>query len=733
MKSIVYFGLGVCIVGNTNGLSLAGMEAITSSLPENLTKSMRCPDLPKDNSTRLGCLIMNWGDLLFGSVDATADLSDRSPSVTNRLYDPAGMAQSVRDGCFSLTALNGDVSPDQYSYSSLSEYKSTVESRSSFSGSMEVSYFLSSMSSSYNHAQTNENQVNKKFSYAKAHAGREIQMAKIKNTCMGTSMSKYMNTASLKLWEDLKENSDDPDVLRAFNSHFRALQPNEWIIGGISWVELTSTISSKSTFDSDAMSRGITAAAGVKFGGFGASASVEMTKAFENQTSKSGMTIITTVQEDNVWPCESGPNLLTLERSSKQYSQEKNACLDEFVNNFESWTPYKTSGYTSSLGVLMQPVDLRNHPGLEKKVAKALYDQTVTCHPVRVRGFRISRISTTPTGKSFTYNLASCNPYCRFEQGSHSLVFERVSGQRGKSSYLVHNVTDPNYNYTSRIALQVAPDGRLYTNYFVPEYRSNNQNAFGYNESREAFTFTSWGTPLKTYPNPLKYVDETGLGGYQYFLDSDARFIGTNLTDPEELNQHTFLLHVNGIRSAMTEQRIELCEPKPNQIQEEGGDASNNDQGSPSNDGGNTGDGNDGQDNPSSDDGNTGGTGDGNDGQGNPSSDDGNTGGTGDGNDGQGNPSKDDGNTGGTGDGNDGQGNPSSDDGNTGGTGDDNDGQGNPSSDDGNTGGTGDGNDGQGNPSNDDGNTGGTGDGNDAKAAQAVTGAGDSPGSCSSI
>mmetsp|Transcript_43663 Transcript_43663/g.69845 ORF Transcript_43663/g.69845 Transcript_43663/m.69845 type:complete len:581 (-) Transcript_43663:19-1761(-) len=571
MKVATYFALSVGTIGNANGL-LMGMPAIISSVPANLTVGMKCHDLKpgetREASERFGCWILANGNTFFGATDIYTDLSESMPRVKNKLYDNKGMADSVRSGCFTITSLNGDVSLDKYSFSSLAGYSRRVQESTKLAVSAKASYLLSSVSASYNSAQDSENKVNSRFSYAKAHIRSEIQLGKVKNNCMGTKMSSFITEGSRQLWEAVKENPDDIDLARSFNAHFRVLHPDEWIIGGIHKFELTSTISSTSTFNSESMSRGVAAAANVGFGAFSVGVSTSMERAFKTETSNSRMTTITQTSEAGAWPCEGASGLLKnfQNLTIEEYGRQKKLCQDEFENKFESWTPYKTSGYSSTLDIMMTPSDRLENPDLEDKLARALHDQNVKCNPVKIRGFRIIRNTSTPT-KNYIYNLAGCDPICRFEQGSPSLVFERVSGTLQKKMYLVHNVTHPAYNNTAYLALTVYVDGRIVA---LPRNLKNPyQTMFGYNETNQAFTFTlrNGTPPIQTFPLPEYYKDETGLPGWQFFLDSDAHFIGTNSTQKDDIHQKTFLLHVNGVRSSMDGKEIELCEPEASSVE----------------------------------------------------------------------------------------------------------------------------------------------------------------------
>mmetsp|Transcript_16461 Transcript_16461/g.35920 ORF Transcript_16461/g.35920 Transcript_16461/m.35920 type:complete len:577 (-) Transcript_16461:40-1770(-) len=549
------------------------VKATISSLPKNLTAAHKCYDVrPGENRTksqRLGCWILANGKSFFGSTDITADLSAPMPKVMNTLYNNEGMANAVRDGCFSLIGTNGEVSINRYKFSSLDSYISSVRDSTNIDVSGKVGYLLSSVSASYTSSQINSKEVASEFSYSKAHVRAEIEFGKVQNNCFGNDMQKYVSRDAMALWEQVKADPSDMGAVRAFNDQFRVFHPDEWTIGGVRTFELTATIYSDSVFDSDAMTQAISAAANVQYGPVSAEVTSSMEKSFNSQVNKTSMKTSTQSSQSGVWPCNGGPDLLSnfSKLSTAEIARQTTICRKEFEDDFESWSPYKITGYSSTIDLVMNATDRSENKNLQKELAVALHDENVKCSPVKVRGFRIVRNSTTSSGKTYVYNLGNClapSSKCRFEKGRASLVFERVAGRYGKHGYDIHNIASPNYTGDATAALTVSKDGHLYGASWAQ--KSFKQN-FGYDSSRKAFTFTAFGKEqaLSVFPNSRFTFDhKLGVNTATYSLNSDATFVGTNTTDPNILNQTDELLHVQGIRASLDGTGIDLCEPEPN-------------------------------------------------------------------------------------------------------------------------------------------------------------------------
>mmetsp|Transcript_16462 Transcript_16462/g.35922 ORF Transcript_16462/g.35922 Transcript_16462/m.35922 type:complete len:585 (-) Transcript_16462:107-1861(-) len=552
------------------------VKATISSLPKNLTAAHKCYDVrPGENRTksqRLGCWILANGKSFFGSTDITADLSAPMPKVMNTLYNNEGMANAVRDGCFSLIGTNGEVSINRYKFSSLDSYISSVRDSTNIDVSGKVGYLLSSVSASYTSSQINSKEVASEFSYSKAHVRAEIEFGKVQNNCFGNDMQKYVSRDAMALWEQVKADPSDMGAVRAFNDQFRVFHPDEWTIGGVRTFELTATIYSDSVFDSDAMTQAISAAANVQYGPVSAEVTSSMEKSFNSQVNKTSMKTSTQSSQSGVWPCNGGPDLLSnfSKLSTAEIARQTTICRKEFEDDFESWSPYKITGYSSTIDLVMNATDRSENKNLQKELAVALHDENVKCSPVKVRGFRIVRNSTASSGKSYVYSLGNClstiNGYapsnCRFEQGKASLMFERVTGVYGRHGYLIHNITDPNYTGNATGILAVSKDGHVYGDRYW-RYGNVWQN-FGYEAARKAFTFTafSWSQALNVFPNSTFTRDPLiGRDTATYLLNSDATFVGTNTTNPDILNQKDELLHVNGIRASLDGKDIDLCEP----------------------------------------------------------------------------------------------------------------------------------------------------------------------------
>mmetsp|Transcript_5539 Transcript_5539/g.9888 ORF Transcript_5539/g.9888 Transcript_5539/m.9888 type:complete len:613 (-) Transcript_5539:14-1852(-) len=591
--------------GTSNAMMRAGMPALVSALPEDESQidpeSLQCRDLregqTRSDNERLGCWILANSNEFFGTPEIGTDLSAALPKVSNVLYDRQGMFNAVREGCFNLVSANGQVERNKYSYSTVEGYKANVESSTSIDISGKGKYLLSTVSASYTSSQDTERKVNNKFSYAKAHVRSELQIGKVYNSCMENSMQKHISSSSRELWEALKANPDDEYILRAFNAHFRTLQTDSWTLGGIYSYDMKTTILENSELDSVAMAKGMEAAASVKFGSFGVDVSTKMSEAFDRETENTKMTTKSEFFDAGISPC---PEMAILLRDNITDKDTINRYMikinDAFQDNFETWTPYKSVGYTSTLDMLLTAEDRERFPNLETKLGQALHDENVRCNPVRMRGFRLIRNKTEGEDETLTLNCAKPDPssrneaLCRFERGvSTPVVLERTSGDYGmykQHAYLIHYVGEKDYVQGEAQALLTICKGaghigQLCAVEYDPVLNSlgtMSNGTFGYNQESNAFTYTGYDqsqfvAARKKEPvarnlnlrrkgghtqNPV-----TNIWGYHYFLDRDSQFIGTDTSDPNVPalgNQHTYLVHVNGIRSSLDGSDTVLCD-----------------------------------------------------------------------------------------------------------------------------------------------------------------------------
>mmetsp|Transcript_9258 Transcript_9258/g.17506 ORF Transcript_9258/g.17506 Transcript_9258/m.17506 type:complete len:590 (+) Transcript_9258:157-1926(+) len=583
--------VGVLLVSTSwqrvDGLVKVGMPALVSQLPDlefiNLD-SMKCREPPSGTTfsmnQRLGCWILANGKTFFASPAITADLSSALPKMDNMLYNSTGMYEAARRGCFSLTGMNGDVERNKYSYSSLDGYKSQVTHAANLDVSGKASYMMSAVSASYTSGQDSEKKVNSKFSYAKSHIRSEIKMGKVTNNCIGNRMQQFIKPSALELWNDILKSPHDLTKIGSFNSQFRALHADTWLLGGIAYAELKVTILDGSSFDSEAMAKGVKAAADVKIGGVGIDITGEMKNAFKKETENSTMTTESNTAEGGVAPCEPIYRMLRgFDLTPEEYGALKAQAAELFVRDFESWTPIQVIGYTSTLNMMLTAGDRLNNPGLGAILGKALHEANVKCMRVKVQGYRLIRNSTTASGKSYVYTL-NCGDdfgpwktnYCRFEQGSSTpVILERGSGNgtSNLNSYSLHYVSRPDYVSgvpTADLTLCGHPTRRLCAAGRQLGLPEELLQSFRYNDTSAAFSVVSPDPKanhgITSFPGPAKYnIPNTSRMGYHFFLNSDAQLMGTWTSSEDILNQHTYFEAVKGVRSSIDGQRTDLCIP----------------------------------------------------------------------------------------------------------------------------------------------------------------------------
>uniref|UniRef100_A0A7S2RJY7 Uncharacterized protein n=1 Tax=Mucochytrium quahogii TaxID=96639 RepID=A0A7S2RJY7_9STRA len=520
----------------------------------------------------------------FGTPEIGADLSAALPKASVVLYDAKGMYNAVKDGCFTL-APEERTDTKAYSFSTVQGYKTAAKSASNIEVSGKGEYLVSSVSASYTSSQDTEQKVNNQFSYAKAHVKSELQIATVVNNCMGAGrgMAKYMTESSRMLWRALKADPDNQDIARAFNEHFRALQTSKWSLGGLYAYDMKVTLMENSELDTEAMDKGIKAAANIKVGAYGAEMELEMSKAFTRETEKTSMKTKFDFVDTGIAPCPELATFLRTNRTDKSELEKK--IKKAFQDDFQAWTPHRSIGYTSSLEMMLAAEGGGSDSNLQAKLAQALFEENVSCNQVKVRGFRLIRNLTEGEDGTLTLTCKKPNPnnvpqaLCKFERGAGEIVLERTSGDYGmlnQHTFLIHYVGSKDYHGVAEGILSLCKGNDLHGHLCAVKYDvsfgTSTFGTFGYNGTHDAFTYTGYAQTefknaahrenvaekLNLQPEGEYYRNsDTRLYGYHYFLNRDARFVGHSPGHAE--NQHTYLQHVNGIRPSIDGTSPVLC------------------------------------------------------------------------------------------------------------------------------------------------------------------------------
>lgn len=315
----------------------------------------------------LGCSLFH-GVATMGAYKADEDLNTRPTDtpLTGDIFDTAGIAQMILDGCFSVNLVK-KMEGKTYSYSTLSTYESQVASSYNLDVSVKASYATVAATAGYQKKTNTFVQENGVNQASGGDSYSEYQFSWLKNKCVADgSFRDYMTKKAQTLFYNMMQYPDEKAYFEQWREMYGLVIPNMWYFGA--YQELSSEVSFVSTekVESSESSDAMNAAMDVSYGAFSSEVAMEMQQAFSEtmETYDSSATL----------------NVRAASNSNCQDIWDPNAtgdpvaaCGEELSNNILNWgTAIKVGEFT--------PLDFGITEAQNKsKMAYTMYEVGAKC------------------------------------------------------------------------------------------------------------------------------------------------------------------------------------------------------------------------------------------------------------------------------------------------------------------------------------------------------------------